>query len=161
MAEAIEHAHRQGVIHCDLKPSNVLLDAQGRVAVTDFGFARVCATSVEQRSFDDRQYIAGTAGYMAPEQIDASFGAIGPRTDVYGLGGILYSLLACRPPYAGATADAILAKVISESEPPRLLCELRADASAALSEICARCLAKRPEDRYVDARAVADAFTRF
>lgn len=160
VAEAIEHAHRQGVIHCDLKPSNVLLDAQGRVAVTDFGLARVCATSDEQRSFDDREYIAGTAGYMAPEQIDASFGAIGPRTDVYGLGGILYSLFAGRPPYEGATADAILAKVTSQSERPRLLCELRADASAALSELCARCLAKRPEDRYASARAFADALIR-
>src|SRR5262249_40768306 len=84
-ADAIEHAHQQGVIHCDLKPSNLLLDRAGHIHVTDFGLGRSLS--------GDRQSVGGTAGFMAPEQVDATWGPISPRTDVHGLGAVLYALL--------------------------------------------------------------------
>jgi RNA polymerase sigma factor (sigma-70 family) len=86
-ADALEHAHGQGIVHCDLKPSNLLLDAAGRIRVADFGLARAVA--------DERPAVtAGTEGFMAPEQVDPSRGPITPRTDVYGLGAVLSALLA-------------------------------------------------------------------
>lgn len=84
-ADAIQHAHEQGVVHCDLKPSNLLLDAAGRVRVTDFGLARSLA--------DGGGAVGGTAGFLAPEQSDPSLGPVTPRTDVYGLGAVLRALL--------------------------------------------------------------------
>ncbi len=102
VADAIDHAHQQGVIHRDLKPANVLIDSAGNVFLTDFGFAWLAAgTEPFERS------IAGTAGFMAPEQIDRSLGPIGPHTDVYGLGALLHALVcngAAPPAYRSGTA---------------------------------------------------------
>ena len=119
VAEAIQHAHDRGVIHRDLKPGNVLLDRAGQVFVTDFGFAW----------FDgeiDRevQSIVGTAGFMAPEQIERSLGPIGPYTDVYGLGALLFMLLCRRPPHEGDTVSEILQRV-AKREGNTYSCDLR------------------------------------
>src|SRR5262249_43520601 len=91
-ADAIEHAHQQGVIHCDLKPSNLLLGNDGRVRVTDFGLARTLTAS---------RHAGGTPGFMAPEQRDAG-GEVSVRADVYGLGAVLFALLTGRAPDTGA-----------------------------------------------------------
>ena len=93
VAEAIQHAHEHGVVHRDLKPGNVLVDKTGRIFIADFGFA--CFTDGQTGA---KHSIVGTAGFMAPEQLDSSLGPIGPHTDVYGLGALLHALLYGHPP---------------------------------------------------------------
>ena len=155
-AEAIDYAHRQGVIHCDLKPSNVLIDRDGKIAVADFGLARVTAGGATSDA--DLDEIAGTAAYMAPEQADRRFGTVGKRTDVYGLGALLYSLLTRRPPFAGASADDVLSQLTSATAPAPPI-GLRPDTPAELSEICMRALSRRPASRFSSAREFADALS--
>jgi serine/threonine protein kinase len=124
------------------------------VFVTDFGLARLIDPDIQ--SVSTTNYIAGTVAFMAPEQIDASFGEIGPWTDVYGLGGILYVLLVGRPPLTGASHAELLSQVTVAAAPPepRLL---RPEVPAWLSEVCRRCLLKDPRARLRTAREVADA----
>jgi serine/threonine protein kinase len=144
-AEAIDLAHQHGIIHCDLKPSNLLLNDDGRVVVTDFGLARSGAIITIADGT-----LAGTPSFMAPEQISGSWGAIGPRTDVYGLGAVLYALLTGQPPLTGPRVADILANILSGRpiEPPA---SLRDDMPPHLSHVCMRCLAKRPADRFATA----------
>ncbi len=149
--DAIQHAHDHGIVHCDLKPSNLLLDRAGHVRVTDFGLARsIVDTSIRPPE------IAGTAMYMAPEQVSGYWGSISPRTDLYGLGAVLYVLLTGRPPYDGNRIADILAKVASAQpvSPPR---KLRPEMPDALNDICQRCLSKSPEARFATARELHDA----
>jgi RNA polymerase sigma factor (sigma-70 family) len=154
VADAIEHAHLQGVIHCDLKPSNVLVDDQGRISVADFGLARVSESGRDASA--DREYIAGTAGFMAPEQADSRFGPIDVRTDVYGLGGLLYCLLTGRAPFEGRTVDEIFRQLTSPTALPPRPSQLQPETPADLSDICMRCLNKQPERRFASAGQVAE-----
>jgi eukaryotic-like serine/threonine-protein kinase len=149
--EALGHAHERGIIHCDLKPANLLLDEQSRVRVTDFGLAR--SIREEARPVDR---IQGTCGFMAPEQISGWWGAISPRTDVYGLGAVLFNLLTGEPPYRGATLGDVLAQVVSGVVAP-LPQELRPDVPRLLNEICVRSLSKSPPSRFEDMRHFATA----
>jgi RNA polymerase sigma factor (sigma-70 family) len=110
-ADAIVHAHHQGVLHCDLKPSNLLLADDDHIVVTDFGLARAISDS----SCD---VIAGTPAFLAPEQLDARWGAIGPHTDVYGLGATLYALLGGHPPHTGTVADILKAIAAGQAPEP-------------------------------------------
>jgi RNA polymerase sigma factor (sigma-70 family) len=144
-ADAVDHAHRQGVVHCDLKPSNLLLGADGRVRVTDFGLAR----SLAVRRGHAEPAVGGTPGFMAPEQIDPARGPVSPRTDVHGLGAVLYALLAGRPPFGADSTSP------SEREAPPKLTSLRADVPERLEEVCFRCLEEAPEKRFASAREVA------
>jgi hypothetical protein len=150
-AEAVEHAHQQGIVHCDLKPANLLLRSNLDIVVSDFGLAR--AASIGSANLAP---LEGTASFMAPEQIDGSFGPITPRTDVYGLGAVLYTLLTGQPPYCGKTAIDIIAQALSASSPPRPD-ELRSEIPTKLIEICTRCLARQPSDRIASAEEVANA----
>lgn len=153
-AEAIGFCHNAAVLHCDLKPSNLLVDSFGRVHVTDFGLAR--QASLEASSSDEQNLVAGTAAYMAPEQVDRRWGELGPWTDVYGLGGVLYTLLAGRPPYLGDNREEVLDRVASaEHQPPPL--EGGSALRERLGQICFRCLAKEPKDRYAAASDLAEA----
>src|SRR5205823_13214835 len=104
--DALEHAHSRGIIHCDLKPANLLLDGNGSIRVTDFGLARSLADETPWTA-----EVEGTAPFMAPEQASRYWGPIGVRTDVYGLGAVLYSLLTGRPPYIARRLPDILADV--------------------------------------------------
>jgi DNA-directed RNA polymerase specialized sigma24 family protein len=148
-ALAIEHAHRQGVIHCDLKPANLLLDADGRLRVTDFGLATIVTRGAENRS-----HIAGTMGYMAPEQLDPVWGNIGPQTDVFGLGAVLFSLLVGHPPFSGNTVEQLLQNMF-EASPNLSLLKNRADVSPEVDAVCRKCLALVPADRYASAAELA------
>jgi serine/threonine protein kinase len=156
VAEAIAHAHARGVIHRDLKPSNVLLDAEGSPQVTDFGLAKVFDTTDPDNPATTADQVLGTPHYMSPEQADPARGPITPRTDIYALGGLLYSLLTGRPPIQGDSLTALLTQVVSSEPvpPPR---ELRADVPAALESICQTCLEKDADKRYASAGEVAAA----
>ena len=101
VAEAVEYAHRQGVIHRDIKPSNILLDNQGRPRVTDFGLAKRLGT--RDSDLTTTGQILGTPSYMPPEQAAGQINAVGPAADVYALGALLYTSLAGRPPFQAAT----------------------------------------------------------
>jgi serine/threonine-protein kinase len=155
VARAVQHLHEQGIIHRDLKPSNILLDDKGQPYVTDFGLVKMLGTSNQTTT----GAILGTPAYMAPEQATGRPEQVGPHSDVYSLGAILYELLTGRPPFQAETALDTLVQVI-ESEPtqPRMLNPL---LSRQLETICLRCLEKDPADRYPSAAALADDLERF
>jgi serine/threonine protein kinase len=156
VAEAIEHAHSRGVIHRDLKPSNVLLDAAGSPHVTDFGLAKVFDAADADYPQTSADRILGTPHFMAPEQADPGRGPISPRTDVYGLGGLLYALVTGKPPIQGDSITQLLARVVSP-EPVASPRELRREVPAALERICLKCLSKEPDERYATPRDVGEA----
>lgn len=139
---ALEHAHEKGIIHCDLKPANLLLDRGGRIRVSDFGFAR---TISEQNPWIGE--LEGTAPFMAPEQASRAWGDVGIRTDVYGLGAVLFALLTGRPPWVGRRLGDILAQVTSAA-PVVAPKNLRPDLPESVDGICRKCLSKAAADRY-------------
>ena len=100
VADALDYAHQHGVIHRDIKPSNLLLSPDGRLAVNDFGLARM----LEQPGVTMTGEFVGTPAYMSPEQITAGRAPLDHRTDIYSLGATLYELLTLRPPFAGERA---------------------------------------------------------
>jgi tRNA A-37 threonylcarbamoyl transferase component Bud32 len=149
--DAVQHAHQRGVVHCDLKPGNLMLDRDGRVHVTDFGFARFLT---ENALVDAR--MEGTAPFMAPEQASEFWGPIDQRTDVYGLGAVLYALLTGRAPWEGRTVADVPAQVVSAA-PAVAPIEIRADLSPRINAAVMTCLAKSPKDRFPAAGALRDA----
>jgi serine/threonine-protein kinase len=156
LARAVQYANDQGFIHCDLKPSNILIDRDGVPQITDFGLAR-------QASRDDSitasGAVLGTPSYMAPEQASGERDAIGPATDVHGLGAILYELLAGRPPFRMATTmETVMQAIYCDPLPPR---ELRPQVPRELEHICLKCLEKAPKDRYATADDLSDELSRF
>lgn len=154
VAEALEHAHGRGVVHRDLKPSNVLLDADGCPVVTDFGLAKRFDDDSPALTRSDQ--ILGTPHFMAPEQADRRWGPVGPRTDVYGLGALLFALLAGRPPFPGDSTIQVLTRVAS-AEPAPSPRDLRPDVPEWLAAVCLSCLAKDPAHRPHSAAEVAEA----
>jgi serine/threonine-protein kinase len=156
LAEAIQVAHQSGIVHRDLKPGNVLLTTDGTPKVTDFGLAR---------RLEDGSGLTligvpvGTPSYMAPEQGRGNGYAIGPATDVYALGAILYELLTGRPPFRAETAAATLEQVLADDPVPPSRLNLRVPRD--LETICLKCLHKEPPRRYATARELADDLGRF
>lgn len=156
IAEAVQYAHSKGIVHRDLKPHNILLDSTGQPKVTDFGLAKRLD---HQDGLTNTGDVLGTPSYMAPEQALGKVSAIGPRTDVYALGAILYAGFAGRPPFQAASLTETLRQVC-EQEPvsPRLFYpQLPLD----LETICLKCLEKSPSRRYESAQALADELQRF
>jgi serine/threonine protein kinase len=146
---AIEHAHEHGIVHCDLKPGNLLIDSRGRVRVADFGLAR---SMTEPDANQGR--IEGTAPFMAPEQVSSCWGPITPRTDVYGLGAVLYTLLAGRPPWEGARLADVVAQVVSATPAPSLM-TIVPQAPSHIAAACERALSKSPAERFESPRQFA------
>jgi serine/threonine-protein kinase len=119
IAGAIAYAHEHGILHRDLKPSNVLIDPLDQPRVTDFGLARPLAA---EQGLTASGAVVGTPSYMPPEQASADRGKLGPTSDVYSLGALLYELVTGRPPFRAATQlDTLLQVLNEEPAPPRLL----------------------------------------
>ena len=153
-AQAIEHLNRAGIIHCDLKPANLVLDKLSAVRVTDYGLA----TTIEQNT-RPVVHIAGTAPYMAPEQVSAWWGSIGPPTDVYGLGAVLYSLITGQAPFVGHSAVDILTCVVSGMRAVSAQ-SLRPEINGDLAAVIDCCLSKNPSERYPTADVFAEALRK-
>lgn len=181
LADAMHYAHGKGVIHRDLKPANVLLqrtEARGQgtqsgmtaslssvlcplssvlcAKITDFGLAYLAIEGIPQTN---SRSVLGTPSYMAPEQAEGKHANIDARTDVYGLGAILYELLAGRPPFRAATPLETLKQVV-ESEPARPTF-LNPAVPRDLETICLKCLAKEPASRYTSAQELGEDLHRF
>ncbi len=156
VAKAIGRLHAQGIVHRDLKPSNILLDEAGLPCVTDFGLAKMLSTDGPATRTGA---IVGTPSYMSPEQAAGHGGDVGPLSDVYSLGAILYELLTGTPPFDEANPLDTLVQVLEgEPSPPG---QLRLGLPRDLELICLKCLEKSPESRYVSATDLADDLERF
>ena len=140
VAEALDAAHRAGLVHRDVKPANVLLCGDGRVKVADFGIAKAVADA----DLTQPGLMVGTAKYLAPEQVRGE--AVDARTDIYSVGVVLYELLCGRPPFVGDTdAATALARLQRDPLRPR---QVRAGVPKALEDIVCRAMAREPDDRY-------------
>ena len=150
VADALDQAHREGVIHRDIKPDNVMLDGR-HAMVTDFGIARAIATSDSQSTLTSTGLLLGTPGYMSPEQVSGET-ALDGRSDIYSLGCMLCEMLTGAPPFAGASAQAVMARRFSTPKP-----ELPADIAPAARSIVENAMQLAPDDRYQTAREMGDA----
>jgi serine/threonine protein kinase len=149
--DALETVHTHGIIHRDLKPGNILIDQARRAVLTDFGLAR---PENDAEHLTSEGVIVGTPAYMAPEQAAAQHEKVGPWTDLYSLGVVLYRMLAGRLPFEGPPLQ-VLSKIMQEAPP--LISSFRADLDPALEGILLQALAKEPKERYQSARAFAAA----
>jgi TolB-like protein/tRNA A-37 threonylcarbamoyl transferase component Bud32/Flp pilus assembly protein TadD len=156
VARAVQYAHGQGILHRDLKPGNVLLDGRGEPLVSDFGLAKWLDTSSH---LTRTLTIFGTPGYIAPEQVNGSAGKLGPASDVYSLGAILFDLLTGRPPFLGEHALKVIQQA-SEKPAPKLR-TLVPGLDRDLETICAKCLEREPGARYRSAGDLAEDLERW
>jgi serine/threonine protein kinase len=157
MAEGLAAAHERGLVHRDVKPGNIWLEGQrGRVKILDFGLAR---STDDPAHLTQSGAIVGTPSYMAPEQAEGRTNDIGPATDVWALGVVLYQMLAGRLPFRGGSTTATLHEICTRSLEP--LGGLRPDVSPALEAIVFRSLQKEAARRYPSARALAENLQRF
>lgn len=165
LASAVDHAHQRGVLHRDIKPGNVLLEPNDRAPDAEFPFTPMLSDfglallAWEDGNVTASGVLVGTPQYMAPEQASAGYGKVGPATDVYGLGTILYELLTGEPPVQGANcAEALIQVVESDPVEPR---QRAPKVPRDLEAVCQKCLQKSPGRRYPSAAALADDLARF
>jgi tRNA A-37 threonylcarbamoyl transferase component Bud32 len=156
ITEAVQYAHQRGVLHRDLKPQNIMLDAAGRPRVTDFGLAKNLGSD---STLTNTGAVMGSPCYMSPEQARGRNDLIGPATDVYSLGAILYELLTGQPPFRGKTPIETMSQVVND-DPPRPR-SLNPNAAVDLETICLKCLEKDPVRRYPTARELEADLGRF
>src|SRR5216110_666718 len=151
VARTVHYAHEHGILHRDIKPGNILLDAKGEPHLTDFDLARLVET---ESTVTRTKEVLGTPSYMAPEQAVGNNAAVSSATDVYGLGAVLYQLLTGHPPFAGGTTYETI-KLLEDTDPrpPR---QLNPKIDRDLSTICLKCLDKGPQRRYSSALALAE-----
>jgi serine/threonine-protein kinase len=156
LAEAVQAAHRGGIVHRDLKPANILMTSDGTPKVTDFGLARRLEGDGDLTLSG---FPVGTPSYMAPEQARGDKRALGPPTDVYALGAILYELLTGRPPFCAESGSATLQQVVADEPVPPA--RLNPRVPRDLTTICLKCLSKAPPRRYASAAALAEDLRRY
>ena len=159
VARTVHYAHEHGILHRDIKPGNILLDAKGEPHLTDFGLARLVES---ESTVTQTLEVLGTPSYMAPEQAagnNRATAVLTSATDVYGLGAVLYQLLTGHPPFAGGTTYETI-KLLLENEPrPLRLWDPKVDRD--VSTICLKCLEKDPQRRYPSALALAEDLERW
>ena len=156
LAEAIEYAHKHGILHRDIKPSNVLVSVSDEPRVTDFGLAKQINRDSDLTASGQ---VLGTPSFMPPEQAMGDQKNIGRQSDVYSLGALLYALITGRPPFQADTAVGTIMQVI-EGEPvaPR---QLNPEIDRDLETICLKCLQKEPDRRYASCQDLADDLVRY
>lgn len=156
IAEAVHYAHGQGIVHRDLKPQNILIDSSDEPRITDFGVAK---QTQSESALTLTGVVLGSPSYMAPEQAQGRQSEVGPRSDVYSIGAILYELLTGRPPFRAASPAETLRQVVeSEAATPRTL---NSSIPEDVETICLKCLEKDPSTRYATAQAVAYELGRY
>jgi serine/threonine protein kinase len=175
LAQALHFAHGHGILHRDMKPHNVLLTTDGEPRITDFGVAKVAnlretfeAEDPEHNPFTKPQaeasltmtgHMLGTPSYMPPEQANGELRRMGPQVDVYGLGATLYAMLTGGPPFTGDSLVELLYELFDT--PAEAPSARNPEVDPALDEICLRCLAKEPEERYPSAEALGQALQAY
>ncbi len=152
LALALAEAHRQGIVHRDLKPANVMVDTKGRLILMDFGLARKFDSA--DPTFTASGAILGTPAYMPPEQAEGDLKAIGPRSDIYSLGVILYELLSGRRPFEGAATRVLAQILMTDPQPPSTY---HKDIDPSLERICLKAMARKLEIRYISMEQFAEA----
>ncbi len=156
LADGMEYAHQRGIIHRDLKPANVLLTSGGEPKISDFGLVKRLEDDAGQTQSGS---ILGTPSYMAPEQAEGKIKELGPRCDIYALGGVLYELMTGRPPFRAASILDTLQQVRTEDPIPPSQFQPRLPRD--LETICLKCLQKDPAKRYATAAALGEDLRRF
>ena len=159
IALALEHAHRRGIVHRDLKPANVMMAAGDEPVVMDFGLAkRIADADPNQAKLTHFGTLLGTASYMSPEQVKGDVSAVGPATDVYSLGVMLFEMLTGKTPYTGAFS-VVAGQILTAPVPP--VQEFRPDVHSRLDAVCRKAMAKEPADRYASMAEYADALGKY
>ena len=157
VAAALERAHSSGLVHRDIKPTNIMVTTTGQTKVTDFGIARALGQSTEQTQMTQTGMVIGTAAYLSPEQAQGN--PVDARSDVYSLGCVLYEMLTGRPPFTGDAPLAIAYKHVREAPVPPS--QANPDVPRELDAVTLKALSKNPDNRYTSAAEMRDDLQRF
>lgn len=155
IATALKAAHEHGIVHRDLKPSNIIITESGAPVITDFGLALM--SDISEAAVTSEGDLMGSPAYMSPEQAQGAKGAMGPATDIYSLGVILFELLCGRRPFIGSARE-VIAQVLSTIEPPRLTAFLP-EIDQRLDHICGKAMSFNPSDRYATVAEFAEVLS--